>query len=336
MPEKAGTRSSRTLLSLIVMSIPTVYVLSILFFGLTSSVLELGRLLGVPYAKFGYFILTEGWTAAFEYIVFAVFFPVIILLVYSRRGVASFAVALSFLATSAFFFTLDTFNPYGVFIILQAFVPFTASSAASVLNFMGYKTVVIPTFDAVLGPGTTLVAIAQFSMNKVYFPVAIYWPSAGIHSLFIYTIAIVLFMRNSRLALQPTIVEHAVFAKLGMLWKQAPSLLRARPLKVVGKKLARFAVSFIRFTPVYVVVIVGAVGTFTANVLRIATISNIGLHIGAGAARHFHDYWGELFFISWMLIYLMTLFFAPRLISKLSNIRKKRLPDSTSSGSGHL
>jgi len=101
------------------------------------------------------------------------------------------------------------------------------------------------------------------------------------------------------------------------------SFLQRPIVKVACKAAEKFLVKFLKLTPIYVVVAVGAIGTFTANALRIATISSIGLQVGSSAAQYFHDYWGELFFITWMLIYLAALFLAPKLAQKLSRIRKK-------------
>lgn len=73
-----------------------------------------------------------------------------------------------------------------------------------------------------------------------------------------------------------------------------------------------------------IIFVVGAVGTFMANVLRIVTISKIGLENGALAAQHFHDYYGEFFFISWMMIYLAIIVLGPKLAHGLIERVQKR------------
>jgi exosortase/archaeosortase family protein len=72
-----------------------------------------------------------------------------------------------------------------------------------------------------------------------------------------------------------------------------------------------------------IVFVVGALGTFAVNVLRIVTIYTIGLGVGASAASHFHDYYGELFFVFWIVAYLSIIAFGPRVTTRISQkIRK--------------
>ncbi len=53
-----------------------------------------------------------------------------------------------------------------------------------------------------------------------------------------------------------------------------------------------------------VYVIVGAAGTFIVNILRIASICLIGVNTGYEAANLFHDSFGEIFFLVWMVIFI--------------------------------
>jgi len=72
-----------------------------------------------------------------------------------------------------------------------------------------------------------------------------------------------------------------------------------------------------------VYVVVGAVGTFFVNILRIVAILVAGVNWGASLAATFHEFYGEFFFIAWMFIYLSIIFlFETRLIGKISNFRR--------------
>ena len=55
-------------------------------------------------------------------------------------------------------------------------------------------------------------------------------------------------------------------------------------------------------------VVVGAVGTFFVNVLRIAVILLAGVTSGSSLAEAFHEFYGEFFFIAWMFIYLTVIY----------------------------
>jgi thaumarchaeosortase len=73
-----------------------------------------------------------------------------------------------------------------------------------------------------------------------------------------------------------------------------------------------------------VYVAVGAAGTFFVNILRIVTIYVIGISSGDSPAKLFHEFYGELFFIVWMFVYLTIVFlFETRIISKFSGSQKR-------------
>lgn len=55
-------------------------------------------------------------------------------------------------------------------------------------------------------------------------------------------------------------------------------------------------------------VVVGALGTFFVNVLRILAILLAGVNDGASLAATFHEVYGEFFFIAWMFIYLSIIY----------------------------
>jgi thaumarchaeosortase len=72
--------------------------------------------------------------------------------------------------------------------------------------------------------------------------------------------------------------------------------------------------------------VVGAVGTFLANIFRIVSISIIGVNTGPEASRLFHEYYGELFFLVWIVTYLLVVFLCEsRLKAKKFSVVKRRL-----------
>jgi thaumarchaeosortase len=261
----------RVLLAFTIMIIPTAYVTATSFFGLKNAVMDLGKLVGVPYQRFGNWFIDVEWPISLEYIVLVSSYTSIILLAYSIDGLRKLAISLSFLWVTCTFFLLDTFAPYGTIYLLQAFVPFTARSAASILRFLGYETIV-GQISGDLGPGVSLIVVGQTQS----FSAAVYWPSAGIQSLFIYFIVMLLFIKN--LSFTPK-------------WK------------------------IFSFT-------VGALGTLIANVFRIVSICILGVQSGRDVAVLFHDYYGELFFIAWMLIFVTLISFGPKIMKKLTARQK--------------
>ena len=53
--------------------------------------------------------------------------------------------------------------------------------------------------------------------------------------------------------------------------------------------------------------LIGAAGTYLTNVFRIASYFTISLHYGSEAGLVFHNSYGELYFIAWMLLYFIII-----------------------------
>jgi thaumarchaeosortase len=261
-PPKLKVQRAITLASSLI--IPIAYVITINYTSLKQNVVELGKLLGVPQGGiFGSDFVELHWPISFELMLFALCFSMSTFIFYKKEGLSKLGVALFYLWEVAVFNTVDTFFPVGKLLILQIFVPFTVNSSATVLRLIGYGARTMDFTNPDYGFGTMLTV----SNGKSAFSAIVFWPSAGINSMIIYTLTILLFINS------------------------------------VSFSIKRKAIIFV----------VGAVGTFMANVLRIVTIARIGLENGALAAQHFHDYYGEFFFISWMIVYLTIVALGPRL-----------------------
>ena len=53
--------------------------------------------------------------------------------------------------------------------------------------------------------------------------------------------------------------------------------------------------------------LIGAVGTYLTNIFRIASYFTISIHYGSEAGLVFHNSYGELYFIAWMLLYFIII-----------------------------
>lgn len=62
---------------------------------------------------------------------------------------------------------------------------------------------------------------------------------------------------------------------------------------------------------------IGATGTFLANIFRILTFLLLGLKYGIDIANLFHDYYGELFFVCWIMIYFPILVYGKIFTNKI-------------------
>jgi exosortase/archaeosortase family protein len=304
--KKLLTGSTNWILFGIVAVAPTLYVLGAFLFGLEAYIVQLGELVGVH----GKWYLEKSWALGLEYYLFAVFLAVSVWLMYKTNGLKRFSISLFFLAATGFFYMVDAFYPGGTILILQAFAPFVASSAVYVLKWLGYNAQLAPYtyrgMPILLSPGLP--------------PLAIGWPCAGVHSLFIYTFVILLFLKDAPFALREEMIRVTISKSLkSMAGKKRVNFLLER--KIIRSALVgaeKFVVTFLRMVPFYIIIGIGALGTFMVNVLRIVTICIIGTNIGREAMDLFHSYFGELFFITWIMIYPLTIIYSRTVWTKVS------------------
>lgn len=235
--------SVRTIAFILALLLPTIYVVLFNYCGLNVAL--------VDWAWQNEFVQCDWMPLSIEYLVFAALYTVLIFLQYGVNGLKNISLSPVFLATIGIIYTIDNIYQYGSFTPFQILVPATANLAAYVLNLMGYQTQWLGQYCG------TPVLSAWNTQGSASFGIA--WPCSGIESLLIYTLTILLFLKNTDIS-----------------WKQR-------------------AVYFS----------VGAIVTFFINVMRIATIFIIAIDTGMHSlqTRRFHDYYGQLYSITWIVLY---------------------------------
>ncbi len=72
--------------------------------------------------------------------------------------------------------------------------------------------------------------------------------------------------------------------------------------------------------------LIGAAGTYLTNIFRISSFFTISIHYGEKAGNTFHDSYGELYFIAWMLLYfILIIAIQSGKINRLRQAFRKRL-----------
>ncbi len=248
-------RIGRTGSLAVAMIVPTIFALALSYWGLDSAISSFGETIGVPFAlpqvnpeAWRIAILSYDWPLSIEYLVLTVFSTLIVLLAYGKKGLAFLSLSIAFLGVIGAVYMADTLYPAGYFSPFQALVPVTATLSANLLGWMGFSTFFLNSNSVT----PALLVTNQAGQSKVF---EIGWPCAGVQSLLIYSLVMLVF-----------------FKKSGIPWKH---------------RIVYF------FT--------GAAVTYVINILRIATIFVIA--IGGGDWRTFHDLWGELYSISWIVGY---------------------------------
>jgi len=244
-------KSLRTVAFVMTLLLPMIYVIVANYLGLNVAIVDFAKQNNIHWANLV--------PLAVEYIVFATLFSLMIFLEYGTKGIADFSVSAIFLVVVGALYSIDDIYPYGRFTPFQLFVQTTTTLGASILNLMGYQTSIFVIQDPYYGylPDLTAWDPANPGLRRAEFGIA--WPCAGVESLLIYTVAILLFLK-----------------KINIRWWQ---------------KIICF--------------IIGALVTYFINAFRIASIFNI--KINGGDWLRFHNIYGPLYSIVWIVSYPLIL-----------------------------
>jgi thaumarchaeosortase len=175
--------------------IPLIYIIAINYLGLDQVILNLGSYIRLDYwkAHWAYWenSLTGDWPMSLEYVVFAVSFVSTMMLAYGKKGLKTFSISAALVAGIAVVYMIDTMYPAGAFKPFEALALPTAACAAVVLEAMGIH------FMMLYQPGQSSSPIISMQVNGSPVQTGIAWPCAGVQSLFLFAVIILLMFKKS-------------------------------------------------------------------------------------------------------------------------------------------
>ncbi|MGQ9544929.1 MAG: exosortase/archaeosortase family protein [Candidatus Bathycorpusculaceae bacterium] len=236
-------KSIRTIAFIIILLLPSTYVVAANYYGFNDTIRDLAIRINVSRAN--------EIPLSIEYLIFTILFALTLFLAYGYEGLMTHLISLVFLGIIGSIYMVDSVYPYGTFTPFQIFVPTTATLAANVLNLMGYQI-------GWTGQSQGAPVLRVWNQKgEAFFGIA--WPCSGIDSLMIYSVTILLFLKDSIIS-----------------WKQ---------------RIIYF--------------VIGAAVTYFINILRITTIFVIAIDYGMNSpqVQQFHNYYGPLYSITWIIIY---------------------------------
>jgi len=244
-------KSPRTIIFIIALLLPTAYVVYANYSGFNKTIVDLSYASGLNDAIYR----PPDWVPlSTEYLVLAVLFALPIVVGCGFKGLPNFAISIVFLGTIGLMYTVDNLYPFGLFTPFQFLVFPTSTLSAGVLNVMGYQTAMYSSVSPNYGWMPLLTAqVPGNPLKSASFLIG--WPCAGIESLLIFTVTILLFLKKSAIP----------------LWQKA----------------TYFAI--------------GAAVTYFINILRIVSIYVIA--INGGNIDVFHNVYGQLYSIAWIIAY---------------------------------
>ena len=168
--------------------------------------------------------LVDSWMWMWDFIVMAIFVASSLLMLFGKKWYKIASAGMIYLAGSALILALDAFFPFDSLGPLQIIVPIYLQIDQAVINF-------IDTYIINVGPQTpnnsAEPALARGNllvMNGLHGPFAlqVFWPSAGVHSMIIYTLVMLALLIKMDMPLPRKLIYFAA----GTLGTVATNLVR--------------------------------------------------------------------------------------------------------------
>jgi thaumarchaeosortase len=143
--------------------------------------------------------LVDSWIILWDFIIMAVYVGLCLAILYGKKWYKIAPAALIFLAGTAVILSLDAFFPQDTLGLLQYIVPLYLQIDQGLIRF-------IDSFIIDLGPDSHLVTAQDNSLtlNGLHGSIrlTVFWPSAGVHSMIIYSLLMLIFLLKMKIPLK--------------------------------------------------------------------------------------------------------------------------------------
>ncbi|MBM3898150.1 MAG: thaumarchaeosortase [Thaumarchaeota archaeon] len=183
--------SSRIIAAIALSAAVSVYLIGAEF-SLHAAIENAGKALNIP--------LVFSWIWLWDYIIFFLFLLFLIPTVFGLKAIRFLASANVYLLGMALILTLDAFFPFDTLGPLQAIVPIILWSVSAMIIALNLGSVAVSNNTMVLD-----------GMHGT-FSISVFWPSAGVHSIMIYSLIMFLFLIKIKTTNKRRIIYFAVGA----------------------------------------------------------------------------------------------------------------------------
>ena len=175
--------------------------------------------------------LIFSWTWMWDFIVMTAFMVATLFIFFDTKWIRISPAGPIFLGGSAVILSLDAFFPYDTLGPLQYVVPYLVQTNAWVIT----------TFD--LGIATARDNLLFLKGDHGPFALQVFWPSAGVHSVIIYSLVMMAFLLKMNIQKNRKIVYFAI----GILGTIGVNMIRIFSLSLFALKVSTNAVEFEEF-----------------------------------------------------------------------------------------
>lgn len=186
------------------LAIVTIGYFAALSFGLRQSIQDAASVYNVA--------LELSWVWMWDFIVMALFVGASLAVLFGRRWYKIAPAGAIYLAGSAMILALDAFFPYDTLGPLQFIVPVYLQIDQAVINFIDTNiTNIGPSNpDSPAPPASARGNLLVLNGLKGPFALQVFWPSAGVHSMIIYTLVMLAFLLKMEMPLKRKMIYFVI------------------------------------------------------------------------------------------------------------------------------
>ena len=175
--------------------------------------------------------LIFSWTWMWDFIVLAIFLVATMSILFGKKWVRISPAGPIFIAGSAVILSLDAFFPYDTLGPLQYVVPYLVQTNAWLINALD------------LGIASARDNIMFLRGDHGPFALQVFWPSAGVHSVIIYSLVMMAFLFKMNIPQK----RKAVYFVLGIVGTISVNMIRIFSLSIFALKVSTNVVEFEEF-----------------------------------------------------------------------------------------
>jgi len=175
--------------------------------------------------------LIFSWIWMWDFVVMAIFVIASVSILFGKRWIRISPAGPIFLAGSAIILSLDAFFPYDTLGPLQYVVPYLVQTNVWIINALD------------LGIATARDNMMFLRGEHGPFALQVFWPSAGVHSVIIYSLVMMAFL--FKMNIPPK--RKAVYFVLGIMGTIGVNMIRIFSLSIFALKVSTNAVEFEEF-----------------------------------------------------------------------------------------
>ncbi|HEX7033179.1 MAG TPA: thaumarchaeosortase [Nitrososphaera sp.] len=157
--------------------------------------------------------LVDSWVWMWDFVVMSVFVGSSLVVLFGRKWYKIAPAGAIYLAGSAVILALDAFFPFDTLGPLQVIVPVYLIIDAGVINFIDDYVINVGPENPANTADPALVRDSNFLiLNGLHGPFAlrVFWPSAGVHSMIIYTLVMLAFLLKMEIPLKRKLIYFAI------------------------------------------------------------------------------------------------------------------------------